>query len=155
MTPFALTLLQTSGTPIAIAKKALAEQKAAFVAKDASRVAKGFTSDFTYVDKQGRVAKRDASVQSFRYSLSTYQRIRKYEVTVVNARRTKEGVVVVADTFFDVDLTMNNKKGRLTSWARNESLLVPKGAVWLFRRIRVLDSKMTLPGSSMLDAPSG
>ncbi|RYG66443.1 DUF4440 domain-containing protein [bacterium] len=138
-------------TPTAIARRTMATFRKAFLARNAEEIAANVTEDFTFVDVKGEKTRREFAIAEMRRGLARYKRVNRYDENLVTAKRVKEGVLMVTEAFLDVTVDAGGKLGHLVTTTRTESLLVPRGKGWAYRRIRLLSQSTTLPGGSMLD----
>ena len=138
-------------TPDAIARRAMAVHRKAFLSRNMDAITESTTPDFTYVNLRGQTAERGPALAGMKQGLTMYKRVDRLDQKLVSARRVKEGVLMVTDTYMEATVETGGKSGRLATALRAESLLVSRGRGWAYRRIRVLKESTTMPGGSMLD----
>ena len=146
-----ILLLAKPDSPEAIAHRAMESYRKAFLTRNASLIARETTGDFAYVDAKGVRYERGPALAQMQRSTASYRSIGNYKQTLVSAKRVKEGVVMIVDSYLEMTIDYHGKPGRVVVAVRGESLLVPRGKEWAYRRVRVLRESTTMPGGSMLD----
>ena len=144
----ALAVLAPQGpqSPLAVAKKMLSGYKKAMIDEDLGFFEKHSTPDMIFVDAQGRKMARKDALEGVKQGFAMTTKIHHLDEKVVSARRTKEGVLSIGDVSMESTVNMGGKPGKLVSRMRIESLIVPKGKDWQYKRITLLKEDAKIDG---------
>ena len=147
----ALAVLGPHGpqTPLTVAKKMSADYKRAMINEDLSYFEKSAAPDFEFIDGQGRKGHLKETLAGVKQGFEMTTKIHRMEEKIVSARRTKEGVLSVGDVYMEATVNMGGKPGKMVSKMRVETLAVPKGNTWLYKRIKLSHEDTKIDGKSM------
>jgi hypothetical protein len=140
----ALAALAPAGpqSPMMVAKKFSADYKKAMLTKDIAYFEKNSTADFQYIDTKGNKMAKGPAVEGVKMGFSMYKKYKHLDQKIVSARRAEGGVIMITD--LDLEATVD-----MTSKMRNESLLVPVGKGWAYKRIKVLTEDTKIDGKPL------
>lgn len=146
----ALAVLAPPGpeSPMAVAKKTNADYRRAMLAKDVAYFEKNAAKDFTYVS-QGGTASRAQALAGIKQSFALTKKTERMDMRVVSARRAEGGIVYVTDAKTASEVVVGKKTGKMASAFRFETLLVPRGKGWVYKRVKILMEDTTLDGKPM------
>ncbi|RYG23710.1 hypothetical protein EON82_13160 [bacterium] len=147
----ALAVLAPHGpqSPMAVAKKMSADYKKAMINEDISYFEKNATSDFEFVDAQGRKGHLKETLMGIKQGFAMTTKVHRLEEKIVSARRTKEGIFSVGDVYMEATVDMGGKPGKMVSKMRVETLVVPKGNAWHYKRIWLAKDDTKVNGKPM------
>jgi hypothetical protein len=147
----ALAALAPAGpqSPMMVAKKFSADYKKAMLTKDIAYFEKNSTADFQYIDTKGNKMAKGPAVEGVKMGFSMYKKYKHLDQKIVSARRAEGGVIMITDLDLEATVDMGGKVGNMTSKMRNESLLVPVGKGWAYKRIKVLTEDTKIDGKPL------
>lgn len=146
----ALAVLAPHGpqSPMVVAKKMSADYKKAMIAEDISYFEKNCTPDLVFI-AGGQKLPRKQALEGVKQGFAMTTKIHRLDEKVVSARRTKEGIVSVSDTYIESTVDMGGKPGKMVSKMRVETLAVPKGNAWHYKQIKLLKDDTKVNGKPM------
>lgn len=147
----ALAVLAPAGpqSPLAVAKKMAEGYKKAMITEDIGYFQKNSTPDLVFVDAQGRKLSKKDALEGVKQGFAMTKKIHRMDQKIVSARRTKEGVLSVGDVSMEATVEIGGKPGKMVSKMRVETLAVPVGTAWHYKRIRLVKEDTKIDGKSM------
>lgn len=140
--------LAGSGTPMEVAKQKSAEYVKAMKTKNLAHFTEGATVDFVYIDVKGRKVTKAQALGGIKQAFA--MTIKTMDNKVVSAKKAEGGVVYVNNMKVVASGSMGGPKpSTMVSFMRVETLVVPKGGKWLYKRVRMLKDDTKIDGKPM------
>ncbi|CAN5406480.1 hypothetical protein BH11ARM2_BH11ARM2_28080 [soil metagenome] len=138
-----------SETPMEVAKRFSTAYVKAMKTKDLTHFDQGSTEDFVYIDGHGRKAGKTQAVAGIKSAFSMMT-ITSFDVKVVSAKKAEGGVLYVTEAKMVATMkTGGPKPSMMVSNMRDETLVVPKGNKWYYKRVKELKDDTTIDGKPM------